>query len=413
MGITSIRVVGISKGYKSYKSSRDRLLEWILPKGLERHKMKWVLKNLNFEVEQGEAVGIVGMNGAGKSTLLKIITGTTAPTKGHIEMQGKVAALLELGMGFHPDFTGRQNVYMSGQLLGYSNAEIAEHMQEIENFAEIGAAIDEPVRTYSSGMQVRLAFSVATMVRPEILIIDEALSVGDSYFQHKSFARIRAFKEQGTTLLIVSHDKAAIQSICDRAILLSHGNIIKAGEPEVVMNYYNAMLAENQNLSIQEKSDELGKVQTISGTGEAFVRRISLLDEQGNPLELIDVGQNVCLQVEVSINQPIPQLVLGILIKDVRGQEIYGTNTFLEKKILTNAVPEEHIMYQFSFPMRLGMGKYSVTTALTSTDTHLVDNYEWKDLALVFEVVNLKRPHFAGNVWLDPAIEIQRQGKGM
>ena len=150
-------------------------------------------------------------------------------------------------MGFHPDFTGRQNVYMSGQLLGYSNEEISLHMQAIEDFAEIGAAIDEPVRTYSSGMQVRLAFSVATMVRPEILIIDEALSVGDSYFQHKSFARIKKFREMGTTLLLVSHDKAAIQSICDRAILLINGAIEKEGEPELVMNYYNALLAEKEN----------------------------------------------------------------------------------------------------------------------------------------------------------------------
>lgn len=352
----SIRIVGVSKGYKQYAGNKDRLIEWILPSKLERHKTKWVLKNLNFEVDKGEAVAIVGMNGAGKSTLLKIITGTTVPTQGHVELNGKVAALLELGMGFHPDFTGRQNVYMSGQLLGYSNEEISLHMQAIEDFAEIGAAIDEPVRTYSSGMQVRLAFSVATMVRPEILIIDEALSVGDSYFQHKSFARIKSFKEQGTTLLLVSHDKAAIQAICDKAFLLNHGNIIKAGNPEVVMNYYNAMLAEHSNLSIAEKRDVKGKVQTISGTGEAVVEKIYIADMDSKCLEVIDVGKQVSLCVEVKAKEDIPQLVLGVLIKDVRGQEIYGTNTFLEKKILQNVKSGEQYIFKFSFPMLFLLG---------------------------------------------------------
>ena len=409
----SIRIVGVSKGYKQYAGNKDRLIEWILPSKLERHKTKWVLKNLNFEVDKGEAVAIVGMNGAGKSTLLKIITGTTVPTQGHVELNGKVAALLELGMGFHPDFTGRQNVYMSGQLLGYSNEEISLHMQAIEDFAEIGAAIDEPVRTYSSGMQVRLAFSVATMVRPEILIIDEALSVGDSYFQHKSFARIKSFKEQGTTLLLVSHDKAAIQAICDKAFLLNHGNIIKAGNPEVVMNYYNAMLAEHSNLSIAEKRDVKGKVQTISGTGEAVVEKIYIADMDSKCLEVIDVGKQVSLCVEVKAKEDIPQLVLGVLIKDVRGQEIYGTNTFLEKKILQNVKSGEQYIFKFSFPMLLGIGKYSITTALTSTDTHLVDNYEWKDLAFVFEVINIEKPYFAGTVWLNPKICIEKNNGGI
>ena len=409
----SIRIVGVSKGYKQYAGNKDRLIEWILPSKLERHKTKWVLKNLNFEVDKGEAVAIVGMNGAGKSTLLKIITGTTVPTQGHVELNGKVAALLELGMGFHPDFTGRQNVYMSGQLLGYSNEEISLHMQAIEDFAEIGAAIDEPVRTYSSGMQVRLAFSVATMVRPEILIIDEALSVGDSYFQHKSFARIKSFKEQGTTLLLVSHDKAAIQAICDKAFLLNHGNIIKAGNPEVVMNYYNAMLAEHSNLSIAEKRDVKGKVQTISGTGEAAVEKIYIANMDSKCLEVIDVGKQVSLCVEVKAKEDIPQLVLGVLIKDVRGQEIYGTNTFLEKKILQNVKSGEQYIFKFSFPMLLGIGKYSITTALTSTDTHLVDNYEWKDLAFVFEVINIEKPYFAGTVWLNPKICIEKSNGGI
>lgn len=239
-----ISISNLGKCYKVYENRNDRLKEWLLPFLGKRHTEKWVLKGINLEIGAGEAVGIIGMNGAGKSTLLKIITGTTVPTTGSVHFEGSVAALLELGLGFHPDFSGRQNVYMSGQLLGYSMEEIDANMAAIEAFAEIGEAIDAPVRTYSSGMQVRLAFSVATMRRPDILIVDEALSVGDSYFQHKSFGRIKEFCDAGTTLLLVSHDVGAIQAVCDRAVFLEKGEIRMVGEPQAVMDYYNAMLGD-------------------------------------------------------------------------------------------------------------------------------------------------------------------------
>jgi lipopolysaccharide transport system ATP-binding protein len=214
-----IQVSGLGKAYKSYPSQWSRLAEWMRLAGRSNHRLHWVLQEVSFHLHAGEAVGIVGANGAGKSTLLKLLTGTTRPTAGRISVKGRVAALLELGMGFHPDFTGRQNAMMGGQLLGLSVEEILQLMPDIEAFAEIGEYIDQPVRTYSSGMQMRLAFSVATARRPDVLIVDEALSVGDSYFQHKSFERIREFRRGGTTLLIVSHDRTAIQTICDRAIL--------------------------------------------------------------------------------------------------------------------------------------------------------------------------------------------------
>src|SRR5690606_6960679 len=239
-----------------------------------RHSLKWVLRDLSFTVEPGEAIGLIGVNGAGKSTLLKIITGTTQPTTGSVQISGRVAALLELGMGFHPDFTGRQNAVMAGQLLGYTVEEISDLMPEIEAFADIGDYIDQPVRVYSSGMQMRVAFSVATARRPDVLIVDEALSVGDTYFQHKSFERIRQFRRKCTTLFIVSHDKQAIQSICDRAILLIRGRLAFEGEPEVVMDYYNALLAEHQNQTIEQTITPSGKTQTISGTGDVRVHRI-------------------------------------------------------------------------------------------------------------------------------------------
>ena len=282
----SIVINNIGKCYKTYESRNDRLKEWLLPFAGIHHKEKWVLQHINLALEQGEAVGIIGMNGAGKSTLLKIITGTTMPTTGNVEFNGSVSALLELGLGFHPDFTGRQNVYMSGQLLGYSIAEIDDCMQQVEDFAEIGEAIDAPVRTYSSGMQVRLAFSVATMKRPDILIVDEALSVGDAYFQHKSFARIKEFRKNGTTLLLVSHDKGAIQAVCDRAVLLEKGKIIKTGIPEDIMDFYNAMIGDTTGDNIQEKELDSGRIQTLSGTGEVTTDDVYLLNSKGERAEI-------------------------------------------------------------------------------------------------------------------------------
>jgi lipopolysaccharide transport system ATP-binding protein len=404
----TISVSNLGKAYKQYPTRWSRLAEWITPGHRPRHSLKWVLQGISFTVNPGEAVGIIGINGAGKSTLLKMITGTTQPTTGEVRMAGRVAALLELGMGFHPDFTGRQNAFMAGQLLGYSVDEIAHLMPEIEAFAEIGDYLDQPVRVYSSGMQVRLAFSVATAIRPDILIIDEALSVGDAYFQHKSFERIREFRKQGTTLLIVSHDKQAIQSICDRAILLNAGRLAMEGEPEAVMDYYNALLAGHQNQTVKQEATADGKVQTISGTGEAVVTDIALLDANGQRVEMVDVGQSVTLQIQVRTHAPIGRLVLGYGIKDRLGQVIYGTNTDLKKQVLNDVPADSSIRFDIAFPANLGPGTYSVQTALVSTDTHLVNNYEWRDLALLFNVVNINKPHFAGVAWLDPNIEITR-----
>lgn len=404
----TIVVSNLGKAYKQYPTRWSRLGEWLLPLRGPRHKLKWVLNDISFQVSPGEAVGLIGINGAGKSTLLKLITGTTQPTTGSVRMEGSVAALLELGMGFHPDFTGRQNVYMAGQLLGMSVDEITRLMPQIEDFAGIGEYMDQPVRVYSSGMQMRVAFSVATARRPDILIVDEALSVGDAYFQHKSFDRIRRFRKEGTTLLLVSHDKQAIQSVCDRAILLDGGRLAKQGKPEEIMDYYNAMIAERENETVRLNALDGGKVQTVSGTGEATVSDIALLDENGQRAEVVDVGAAVTLEVKVKVNAPIPRMVLGYMIKDRLGQPMYGTNTHLKQLPLEDVAPGEAVTYRFAFPMNLGPGTYSVATAIVSTETHLVNNYEWRDLALVFTVMNMRRPHFEGSAWLDPAIDIQR-----
>jgi lipopolysaccharide transport system ATP-binding protein len=404
----AIKVDKLGKAYKQYGNRWSRLAEWVLPGNKPRHKLKWVLQDISFELAPGDAVGIIGINGAGKSTLLKLITGTSQPTTGGVSISGRVAALLELGMGFHPDFTGRQNVFMAGQLLGLTVHELEELMPQIEAFAEIGDYIDQPVRVYSSGMQMRLAFSVATVRRPDVLIVDEALSVGDAYFQHKSFDRIREFRKEGTTLLIVSHDRAAMQSICDRAILLDGGRLAKQGSPEEVMDYYNALIAEREGSTVEQVLTPEGRVQTTSGNGRATVLEVKLENEEGRALEVLNVGVPVTLRVRARVNEALPRLVLGYMIKDRLGQQIFGTNTHHLEQALTGLQAGEIIDYRFRFPLNLGPGSYSITTALTSNETHLADNYEWRDLAAIFEVVNMNRREFVGCSWLEPEVEIQR-----
>ncbi len=405
---SSISIKNISKCYKIYGSRNDRLKEWLLPFSRSRHEEKWVLRDISLEVAQGEAVGIIGMNGAGKSTLLKIITGTTQPTAGTVHFEGSVSALLELGLGFHPDFTGRDNVYMSGQLLGYTVEEIAAHMEQIEAFAEIGAAVDAPVRTYSSGMQVRLAFAVATMKRPDILIVDEALSVGDTYFQHKSFNRIKEFCEAGTTLLLVSHDAGAIQAVCDRAVLLDHGQILKVGQPQEVMDYYNAMLGGNEGVSIRVEETEDGGIKTISGNGKARIMSVQLLNEKGEEAEFYHVGEKVCLKVRGKAEIDLDDMSCGIMLKNRLGEEIYGINTYSRDKGAVACYADDCLEFNFSFPLNIGEGNYSITVALHSGETHINNNYEWCDLARVFRVVNQSKKHFVGLAYLPTEINVIR-----
>lgn len=401
----SISVQGVGKAYKKYSSPWARFREWFTPFGGSRHTTTWVLNDISFQVERGQALGIVGMNGAGKSTLLKMIAGTLQASTGQVKVHGKIAALLELGIGFHPNFTGRQNAIMAGQLLGYSSAQLQTLMPEIEAFAEIGAYIDQPVRIYSSGMQVRLAFSVATVIRPDVLIIDEALSVGDVYFQHKSFNRIREFRTQGTTLIFVTHDKGVIQAICDRAILLDQGRLLLEDKPDVVMDYYNAMLANRQGHAIDQKQGSDGEKVTVSGNKLAVVKHISLQNSLGQAKEVIEVGEMVRLHIEVVTNEVIPELVLGYLIKDRLGQAVFGTNTFHLKQIARDVMKGAYLTYDFEFYANLGVGSYSITTSLHDSDTHINNNYQWQDRALLFEVINTKQAHFVGIAWLDTTLE--------
>lgn len=402
-----LTVKNLGKAYRDYGTEWKRFASWF-GVSVQAKADHWAVRDISFSVARGEAIGIVGQNGAGKSTLLKLITGTLRATTGSLHVNGRIAAILELGMGFNPDLSGRENVYHVSGLMGFSRKAIDGAIDDIEAFAEIGAYFDEPIRTYSTGMQMRVAFSIATAFRPDALIVDEALSVGDAYFQHKCFKRIREFREQGTSLLIVSHDSSAVQSLCDRALLLDGGTLLKDGDPTEIMDLYNALIAERENRTVRINAHASGKAQTVSGTGEAAVQDIVLLNEAGERVEFVDVGQAVTMRIRVAVNQDIDRLVLGYMIKDKLGQSVFGTNTHFTDQALENVRAGELVEFRIAFSMNLGPGSYSVSTALVSTETHLVNNFEWRDLALVFNVTNMSHLRFIGTAWVPPVIETER-----
>ena len=399
-----LRVRNLGKAYKRYSKKWGRAAEW-LALGIY-HERAWVLRDVTFDVAAGEAVGIVGANGAGKSTLLKLITGTVRPTTGTFEAGGRIAALLELGLGFHPEFTGRQNVYMAGHILGLSADRIASQMGEIEDFAEIGDYIDLPVRTYSSGMQVRLAFSVATAVRPEILIVDEALSVGDTYFQHKSFDRIRQFREQGTTLLFVSHAPGAIKALCDRAILLDHGTLLRDDAPDAVLDYYNALIAaQRADYEIRQIALATQRTVTRSGSSETTIESIELVSE-GRATVVLRSGDSAIIRIAVAVHAAVKELTAGILIRDRFGNDVFGTNTFHLGASRGNLNSGERMFIEFAFQgLNLGVGSYSISAALHAGDRHTPTNFDWWDRALVFQVIAGTGPVSVGVCVLDVLAE--------
>lgn len=402
-----LSVQNICKTYLDYESNFKRFASWF-SKNKEEKNVKTVLKDVSFDVGAGEVVGLIGQNGAGKSTLLKIISRTLKPSSGRVTSSAKISSILELGMGFHGDLTGRQNAYQSCSLMGYSKEQIDEIIAYIEDFAEIGEYFDYPVRIYSSGMQMRLAFSVVTANRPDILIIDEALSVGDVYFQHKSFDKIKEFKSLGTTLIIVSHDSGAIKSICDRVILLEKGKILKDGEPEAVLDYYNALISKKQDVQISQVALENGKIATISGNKKACIKNVEILDASGKKIQNLEVGKKIKLKVTVQANENLPSLVLGYQIKNRFSQVVYGTNTYHLKQALKNLKKGEEYDFSFEFDANLGVGSFSVTIALHDSDNHLQNNYEWRDNAIIFNVVNFSKPDFVGLAYLEPSLEIKR-----
>lgn len=376
--IGSLSIQQLSKGFKRYSRRRGRLLEWLgWP---PQHTTHWALREINLAVNPGESVGLIGANGSGKSTLLKIIASVMAPSSGTVSQTGRVAALLELGLGFHAEFTGRENVVIAGQLAGLRDAEIVRAMSEIEQFADIGDAIDQPVRTYSSGMQVRLAFSVATAVRPDILIVDEALAVGDLFFQQKCFDRIREFKDAGTTLFFVSHSMATVYSLCDRVALLDHGRLIFDGAPKEGIDIYSAMAARlsNQAQSSCDISKNLPNLSIIGPggasdlsnskagsyeSGQVLIEQVSLR-VNGAIANTVESGSEVEVMIGVEFLQDLGDPHVGFQIRDARGQPIYMTHTHGLGLSIGPARRGDKVTVSFKFLVPLSPGPYSVTAGI-------------------------------------------------
>ncbi len=409
-GSGEIRADNLGKRYKRYPAPRYRALEWLTFGAVRRHQELWALRQVSFEVGRGEAVGIVGQNGAGKSTLLKLIVGTSQATEGSFSVNGRVSALLELGMGFHPDFTGRQNAVMALQLMGMEESAAEACLPEIASFSELDGFLEQPLRTYSSGMQMRLGFSVATTRRPDILIVDEALSVGDAYFQHKCIGRIRRFKESGTTMLFVSHDPAAVKTLCDRALLLDQGLLIREGPAEAVLDYYNAMIARREKeASIEQLASAEARVQTRSGDGKVRIAAVRLSDADGAESASFTTSEPGVFEVDLEFEQDLAEYTVGILIRDRLGNEVFGANTTYLDVPMPPAAAGDRMTAQFEVDFELGHGHYSLTVAVHAPTGHVSENHDWIDNALSFQVIPGDTYRFAGVAHLPVKARIDKR----
>jgi lipopolysaccharide transport system ATP-binding protein len=397
----AIRVQGLSKCYQIYTNPADRLKQFIFPRikfllgkqSKPYYREFWALENISFTVKRGETVGILGSNGSGKSTLLQIICGTLSPTGGSVQTHGRIAALLELGSGFNPDFTGRENIFLNATVLGLSQDEINSRYDDIVNFADIGEFINQPVKTYSSGMVVRLAFAVQSQIEPDILIVDEALSVGDVKFQAKCFDRLRQLKENGTSILLVTHSSEQVVSHCTAALLLNKGKQIELGEPKRVVNRYMDLLfgkdsnqAKDQTTEISALAQQASNIE-LSYTSDVFASRIGynpheyrwgdkkalildyklLADGELYPAA-VSTGQKIDLSIAVKFFASIFRPILGVTIKTKEGITVYGANSeTLKQSNLSNAgVENTSIEMKISFLCDLAYGDYFISLGLAS-----------------------------------------------
>jgi ABC-type polysaccharide/polyol phosphate transport system ATPase subunit len=396
---TALRVHGVAKQYRTYARPADRLKESLTRGRLHRHKEFWALHSISFELDKGDIVGIIGPNGCGKSTLLQIIAGTLEPTHGEVWHEGRISALLELGAGFDPEFTGAENVFMNASLLGLSRRETEALFPQIERFAEIGDFLFQPVKTYSSGMYVRLAFAIASSVEPDILIIDEALAVGDAVFQHRCLRRIKDLHERGTTVLFVSHDAASVRALCSRAILLNHGRMISDGAPAEVLNHYQEIVMEREqayeaeseslsgNESAQAESFEPLSFTYRHGNRSAEIVVAELSDATHRRAEIVDTGAPVTMKISARFNSDVDQPVIGFLIRNRHGISAFGTNTN-EQQLEIGAVHRGEIVeVTFAFSCWLGIDDYSISCAVHSRDG---EAYDWLDGVRFFRVTSLR-----------------------
>jgi lipopolysaccharide transport system ATP-binding protein len=368
-----------SKNYRIYAKPADRLKELIF-RGRKFHEDFWALRDVSFRVPAGSTFGVVGENGSGKSTLLQMIAGTLQPSEGKVTINGRVAALLELGAGFNPEFTGKENVILNAAIMGLTEEETVERLPEIERFAEIGSFIDQPVKTYSSGMYVRLAFAVAIHVDPEVLLVDEALSVGDVYFQQRCMRRIRQMKQDGKTILFVSHDVTAVKNLCDSAIWLEHGKLKAIGDPDAVVGKYLAAMTLRRdpyaNDGIKSSTARVANdnglvVRTLPnvdhrwGNRHAEIIGIQLLDDRGIPCETAEHGGPIVVRVSAAFHEDVAQPIVGIMMRNRLGEDICGINTSAEGVELPPARAGQCFTVDFNLKLPLLVpGNYHVSPAV-------------------------------------------------
>lgn len=384
----AIKINDVSKLYKLYDKPTDRLKESLGLTKTKKYKEHYALRNVSFDVERGECVGIIGTNGAGKSTILKIITGVLNPTAGEVQINGRISALLELGAGFNMEYTGIENVYLNGTMIGFSREEIDAKLQDILEFADIGDFVNQPVKTYSSGMFVRLAFAVAINIEPEILIVDEALSVGDVFFQAKCYKKFEEFKQQGKTILFVSHDLSSIQKYCDKAILLNKGKKISEGSPKdiidlykkVIVEEYNSMssndeedsfIAETKKDDSSRESKEWKKNMLLNpdcsdyGNKRATIVDFGVFDKAGSITNTVEKLDDFEIRMKIQFNDDIEAPIFAITLRDLKGTELAGTNTFIEKSDIYNVKKGELVEVSFKQKMLLQKGQYMLQLGCT------------------------------------------------
>lgn len=421
----AIKVANLAKRYEIYETPGDRLKQFLFPRirrffGLSQNQYFrefWALKNISFQIEKGKTVGIIGRNGSGKSTLLQIICGTLTPTNGLISTSGRIAALLELGSGFNAEFTGRENVFLNAAVLGLTQEEIHARYSDIVNFADIGDFIDQPVKTYSSGMLVRLAFAVIAHVDADILIIDEALAVGDAFFTQKCMRFLRKFMESGA-VLFVSHDTASVQALCDEVFWLDKGSMIASGDPKKICAEYLKAFYESQygpseepprknnkkvlfnsqpgdqRLSYLNNSNLRNDLQVFRfedqggsfGSGKARIESVVFLDEANQSLSWMVGGERVRLQIQARIYEAMIGPIVGFYVKDRLGQSLFGDNTFLAGNALTECNRGDLIESYFEFMMPiLPPGDYSVTVAIANGNPAEHEQHHWIHDAIFFK----------------------------
>jgi len=396
--MASIQVRNVAKMYRVYPSPAARWKELLSLRRRPYHQEFWALDGISFDVGRGEVVGVVGPNGSGKSTLLEIVAGTLEPTRGRVLTRGRIAALLSLGAGFNPEFTGRENVFLSGEIMGLPRQEIQRNFAQIERFAEIGEFLDRPVKTYSTGMYVRLAFAAAIHVAPDILVVDEVLAVGDAIFVSRCIRKFEELRQRGLTVLLVTHDIGLVKLLCDRALLLSGGRILCEGSPDDVVNRYNGLVLERQRAFDAQNPPPLAETPAENeeplqysyrhGDGQVVVLKAEIYNEAGRPALVLRSGENMRVRVLIHFRERHERPVVGIMIRTRIGMDVFGTNTELEEAAPGPCQAGELWEVNFVFPCGLAPQEYTLTVATQSPDG---TSHDWLDGVLAFHVIDTRR----------------------